>query len=202
MALFEKSRLIFASRKDIKNVLVADGAPTEGKSRHNKDLLPTPPQDRTWKWTHYFAYYLTSTFSPSGYNLGASLISMGLLWWHCIIAAVIGSGILTVGVILNSRGAAKYYIGFPVYVRAAAGIRGASLYILVRALVATIYFSTQTYYGGRLLSVLMRAIFGNGYYNIPNHLPTSAGITSRDLLSFFIFWIVRLSILPPCHNHC
>jgi NCS1 family nucleobase:cation symporter-1 len=132
------------------------------------------------------------TFSPSSYNLGASLVSIGLLWWHGMIAAVIGSAILTILVVLNSRGAIKYFIGFPVYVRAAAGVRGASLYILVRAVVAIIYFATQTYYGGRITSVFMRGIFGNGYNNIPNHLPESAGITSRDLLSFFLFWMVSV----------
>lgn len=132
------------------------------------------------------------TFSPSSYNLGASLVSIGLLWWHGMIAAVIGSAILTVLVVLNSRGAIKYFVGFPVYVRAAAGVRGASLYILVRAVVAIIYFATQTYYGGRITSVFMRAIFGNAYHNIPNHLPASAGISSRDLLSFFIFWLVSM----------
>ncbi|KAF1915099.1 permease for cytosine/purines, uracil, thiamine, allantoin-domain-containing protein [Ampelomyces quisqualis] len=163
--------------------------------RYNKDLLPSPPSDRRWRWQHYFAYYLTMTFSPSSYNLGASLVSIGLLWWHGLIAAVIGSVILTVLVILNSRGAIKYFIGFPVYVRAAAGVRGASLYILVRAIVAIIYFATQTYYGGRITSVFMRGIFGNGYHNIPNHLPASAGITSRDLLSFFLFWMVQMPIM-------
>lgn len=135
------------------------------------------------------------TFSPSSYNLGATLISIGLAWWHGMIAAVIGSAVLTVLVVLNSRGAIKYFVGFPVYVRAAAGVRGASLYILVRAIVAIIYFATQTYYGGRITSVFMRGIFGNGYNNIPNHLPASAGITSRDLLSFFLFWIVQMPIM-------
>ncbi|KAJ4288686.1 hypothetical protein N0V90_011923 [Kalmusia sp. IMI 367209] len=135
------------------------------------------------------------TFSPSSYNLGASLVSLGLLWWHGMIAAVIGSAILTVLVVLNSRGAIKYFVGFPVYVRAAAGVRGASLYILFRALVAIIYYATQTYYGGRITSVFMRGIFGNGYKNIPNHLPAGAGITSRDLLSFFIFWMVQMPIM-------
>jgi hypothetical protein len=115
-----------------------------------------------------------------------------------MIAAVIGSAILTVLVVLNSRGAIKYFLGFPVYVRAAAGVRGASLYILVRAVVAIVYFATQTYYGGRITSVFMRGIFGNGYHNIPNHLPASAGITSRDLLSFFLFWMVCCLLWSQC----
>jgi NCS1 family nucleobase:cation symporter-1 len=90
------------------------------------------------------------TFSPSSYNLGASLVSIGLLWWHGMIAAVIGSIILTVLVVLNSRGAIKYFIGFPVYVRASAGVRGASLYILVRAVVAIIYFATVSLSNARV----------------------------------------------------
>ncbi|KAF9732177.1 hypothetical protein PMIN02_011061 [Paraphaeosphaeria minitans] len=167
----------------------------DGAMRYNEDLLPSPPEDRRWRWQHYFAYYLTLTFNPSSYNLGATLISIGLAWWHGMIAAVIGSAILTVLVVLNSRGAIKYFIGFPIYVRAAAGVRGASLYILVRAIVAIIYFATQTYYGGRITSVFMRGIFGNGYNNIPNHLPASAGITSRDLLSFFLFWMVQMPVM-------
>lgn len=122
-------------------------------------------------------------------------MSTGLLWWHGLIAAVIGSAILTVLVILNSRGAIKYFVGFPVYVRAAAGVKGYSLYVLVRAVVAIIYFAVQTYYGGRITSVFMRGIFGNGYSNIPNHLPASAGITSQDLLSFFLFWMIQMPVM-------
>lgn len=67
-------------------------------------------------------------------------------WWHGMIAAVIGSALLSAIVILNSRGATLYHVGFPVYVRASAGVSGSKLFVAVRASVATIYFATQTYY--------------------------------------------------------
>lgn len=205
-----RTKEAFSSKAAFHNAIKVKGAAAEGEIRYNEDLLPTPPgniqalntpaaqltylvEGRKWQSWHFFAFYLTMTFSPSSYNLGASLISIGLQWYHCMIAAVIGSAILTIFVILNSRGPTKYFLGFPVYVRAAAGVRGASLYIIVRASVATIYFSTQTYYGGKLMSVLLRAIFGNSYRDLPNHLPKSAGISSRDLLSFFIFWAVSIT---------
>lgn len=92
---------------------------------------------------------MTTTFSPSSYNLGATLVSIGLLWWHGIIAAVIGSVILTFFLVLNSRGATKYHVGFPTFVRASAGLSGSKLFICVRAIVAIIYFATQTYYAGK-----------------------------------------------------
>lgn len=112
-----------------------------------------------------------------------------------MIAAVIGSAILSVVVILNSRGATRYHVGFPVYVRAAAGVSGANLFIVVRASVAVIYFATQSFYGGMLTSVALRAIFGSGWDHIPNRLPASAGITSTNLLAFFIFWIIQFPVM-------
>ncbi|RDW56762.1 hypothetical protein BP6252_13985 [Coleophoma cylindrospora] len=185
----------FSSGEKFKEAIRADGSGHSKGTRHNSDLLPTPIQDRKWRWQHYFACYLTTSLGASSYNLGASFVATGLLWWHGMVAAAIGGVILTCLLILNSRGATQYYVGFPVYVRVAGGVRGANLYILCRASVATIYFATQTYYGGRMTSVLLRAIFGNSFYDIPNHLPASAGITSRDLLGFFIFWIVQFPIM-------
>jgi NCS1 family nucleobase:cation symporter-1 len=112
-----------------------------------------------------------------------------------MIAAVIGSVILSIIVVLNSRGATRYHIGFPVYVRACAGVSGAKLFIVVRASVAIIYFATQTFYGGMIMSVCLRAIFGHRWNDIPNTLPASAGITSKNLLSFFIFWIIQFPVM-------
>lgn len=97
--------------------------------------------------------------------------------------------------ILNSRGATRYHIGFPVYVRAAAGVGGSKLFILVRASVAIIYFATQSYYGGRVTSVALRAIFGSAWDRIPNALPAGAGITSANLLAFFVFWILQFPVM-------
>lgn len=103
-------------------------------------------EHRIWTTLHFFAFYLTTTFSPGSYNLGATLVSIGLLYWHAMIAAVIGSIILTVVLVFNSRGATKYHIGFPAFIRVSAGLVGSRLFILVRAIVACLYFSIQTYY--------------------------------------------------------
>lgn len=34
---------------------------------------------RTWTALHFLSFYLTMTFSPSSYNLGATLVSLGLV---------------------------------------------------------------------------------------------------------------------------
>ncbi|RAO70615.1 uncharacterized protein BHQ10_006627 [Talaromyces amestolkiae] len=187
-----------SSWSSFKKAIQTDDSPDKEEASsayYNADLLPTPPSQRTWTTMHFFAYYLTTTFSPSSYNLGSSLVSKGLQWWHGMIAAVIGSIFLSIVVVLNSRGAAKYHVGFPVYTRASSGIGGAKLFIFVRASVATIYFAVQSYYGGQLTSVCLRAMIGQKWDSIPNHLPADAGITSKNLLAFFIFWILQFPVM-------
>ncbi|KAL4907723.1 hypothetical protein BDW74DRAFT_166386 [Aspergillus multicolor] len=144
-------------------------APEKGAAYFNEDLLPTPP--------------------------GMSSRIASIRWWHCLLAAVIGSFILSIIVVLNSRGATRYHVGYPVYIRASSGIGGSRLFVIVRASVAIIYFATQSYYGGMITSVCLRCIFGNSWVNLPNRLPLSAGITSRDLLAFFVFWIVQFGVM-------
>lgn len=34
---------------------------------------------RTWTALHFLSFYLTMTFSPSSYNLGATLVALGLV---------------------------------------------------------------------------------------------------------------------------
>lgn len=51
--------------------------------------------------------------------------------------------------------------------------------------------SQKVYSGASHVSNMLRAVFGDSYNNIPNHIPASAGITTKKMLSFFIFWIIH-----------
>lgn len=108
---------------------------------------------------------------------------------------MIGSIFLSIIVVLNSRGATQYHVGFPVIGTSAGGPRGAKFFIFIRGAVAVIYFSTNLYYGGMLMAILLRCIFGSAWDNIPNILPLSAGITSANLLAFFIFWFFQMALM-------
>src|ERR1700712_4367163 len=60
-----------------------------GKSSRwsNKDLDPTPPEQRTWSSWSFFAFQFSIAFSPTTYNVGASLYAIGLNWWTIFIAS-------------------------------------------------------------------------------------------------------------------
>ncbi|KAK8108786.1 permease for cytosine/purines- uracil- thiamine- allantoin-domain-containing protein [Apiospora sp. TS-2023a] len=192
---FRKVKTAFSSKEEFKKALLAPDAPPEGAAYFNEDLLPTPPERRTWNALHFFSYYLTQTFSSGSYNLGATLVSIGLQWYHGMIAAAVGSIVLSAIVVLNSRGATRYHVGFPVFARASAGVGGAKLFVIVRASVAVIYFATQTFYGGMITAVCLRAVFGAAWDRIPNTLPASAGISSKNLLAFFVYWVIQFPVM-------
>jgi NCS1 family nucleobase:cation symporter-1 len=93
--------------------------------------------------------------------------------------------------VLNSRGASVYHIGYPVYVRIAAGMYGSMWFIFIRGIVAIFFFGTQSYYAGKMVEVMLRCVFAEKWTNLPNHLPASAGITTTGLSAFFMFWFVQ-----------
>ncbi|KUJ19518.1 putative allantoin permease [Mollisia scopiformis] len=172
----------------------SDDGETDRKSYgplSNKDLEPTPPDERNWSPLYFFAFQFSIAFSPTTYNIGSSLFAIGLNYWTIIISAFVGTALCCAVLLFNSRGPTIYHIGFPVYVRASAGVYGARIAIFIRMIVAIFYMGTQTYYASRLLAVALRAVFGDSWVNIPNHLPASAGITSSNMLAFFLTWLFQ-----------
>ncbi|KAK4504064.1 hypothetical protein PRZ48_004979 [Zasmidium cellare] len=154
----------------------------------NVDLEPTPPEQRKWNAWYFFAFQFSIAFSPTTYNIGSTLYSIGLTWWTIVIAAFVGTFLCCLVLIFNSRGPVLYHIGFPVYARISAGIYGSLFFIFIRAVVAIFYMGTQTYYASRLLDVSLRCIFGHNWTDIPNGLPESAGITTSQMVAFFLTW--------------
>lgn len=181
-----------------------DSAAQQGHSWYNADLLPTKSEDRTWTVYNYLFFYFTTSLTPSSYTLGATLVSMGLLWWHGLICAAVGSFFLSIILVINSRASSKYHLGFPAIVRAPAGMYGSYLFIFVRVSVASIYFAVQTYFAGKLMSVMLKGIFGHKWVDIENKFPESSEITSSNLLAFFIVWIIQLPLIfmhPKIQRH-
>ncbi|KAI6792997.1 hypothetical protein KC361_g6435 [Hortaea werneckii] len=113
---------------------------------------------------------------------------------NMVVANLISSSVaLAIG-----RPGAKYHIGYPVLARSAFGMYGHFFFVWVRAVVAIIWFGVQSYFGSQVLNVLLRCVFGSSWWDMTNHLPDSAGITSRNLLAFFLFWMIEM---PFCAVH-
>ncbi|KAH8810655.1 putative allantoin permease [Xylogone sp. PMI_703] len=158
----------------------------------NVDLDPSPPEARKWGFWYFLLFEFSVAFSPTSYNVGAALISIGLPYWAIITSAFIASALCAAVIYLNARVGAVYHIGFPVSIRISAGIRGSMFFIAIRAVVAILYMATQSLYASFLTSVCLRCIFGHYWTDIKNTLPANAGITTSGLAAFVIFWCIQL----------
>ncbi|KAF1931164.1 uracil permease [Didymella exigua CBS 183.55] len=173
-----------------------EGQATVGDAKwSNKDLEPTPQKDRTWTWYNLPLYWFSNQFSLVGWNTGSALVAVGLTWQQSFVSACIGSFLAAIVVVLMARPGAKYHIGYPVLVRSVMGMYGGYFFVFIRAVVCIIWYGIQTFYAGNILSVMLRCIFGSSWENFPNTLPTSSNVTSKQLLTFFMAWLMEFPFM-------
>ncbi|PYI03969.1 hypothetical protein BO78DRAFT_373988 [Aspergillus sclerotiicarbonarius CBS 121057] len=163
----------------------------------NADLDPIPRDSprRTWGWVSLTGFWISEAFSISMYQaVTSSSVSKGLNAGLAIAAVVIGHMLVYVPVALDGYVGSIYGINFPILTRASYGMRGSYFAVLIRGLVAIIWFGTQTYQTGECISSMISAIWPS-FQHLPNHLPASGPITSSELLCFFLAIIVQLPLL-------
>ncbi|KAF2168101.1 hypothetical protein M409DRAFT_21546 [Zasmidium cellare ATCC 36951] len=164
----------------------------------NIDMDVTPEERRTWTSLTIFGFWISDSLNAQGWMAPASIIALGLTWREAIYSIILGLSITAIPLVLNGAIGAHLHVPFPVAVRSSFGFFFARFAVIVRMITALFWHAIQTYTGSTAMTQIIRAIWPS-YLNIPNHLPASAGITSQQLLSHFIFWSVQFPILliPP-----
>ena len=112
------------------------GEDLSASAYHNPDMAPVPAAQRTWGLKDMAALWVSLAACIPTYMLASSLIDGGMNWSQAILTIVLGNTIVLVPLVLNAHAGTRYGIPFPVYCRAAFGIRGANVPALLRALVA------------------------------------------------------------------
>lgn len=130
-------------------------------------------------------------FGTTGWNVPSSLIAVGLTWQQAFVSCILGSLISGLMVVCMARPGVKYHIGYPVLARSVMGMWGSYFFVFIRAVVCIIWYGIQSYYGANFLSVCFRCIFGDSWDAWHNSLPISAHVTSKQLLAFFIVWLME-----------
>ncbi|GJC77337.1 allantoin permease [Colletotrichum liriopes] len=181
-----------------------EGRTQIGDSRwSNKDLEPTPPEQRTWTWYNLPLYWFSNMFGTTGWNVASSLIAVGLTWQQALVSCILGALISAIIVTGMARPGVMYHLGYPVLARSVMGMYGSYFFVFIRAIVCIIWYGIQTYYGANLLSVCFRCVFGDSWNNWANALPASADVTSKQLLAFFLLWLIEFPFtwIHPTHIH-
>ncbi|KZP18169.1 hypothetical protein FIBSPDRAFT_829695 [Athelia psychrophila] len=166
----------------------------------NEDLSPVPEEKRQWGHFNYVAFWIADSFNVNTWMISSSMIVLGLSWWQAWICVWIGYGAVAPFIVLNARPGAIYHITFPVVARTSFGLWGSLWCTFNRGVMACIWYGVQASIGGSCVLVCLRSMWPS-VNNIPNHLPASAGIATKDLMCFFLFWLISLpAIWFPIHK--
>jgi NCS1 family nucleobase:cation symporter-1 len=178
--------------------VVTDGAVAElneafaGGGYWNPDLAPVPPSARRWGLRDFVALWVALAACIPTYLLASSLIEEGMNWWQAVLTIFLGNLIVLVPLVLNAHAGTRYGIPFPVYCRAAFGIRGANVPALLRALVACGWFGIQCWIGGWAIYKVLE-VYVPAWQSLPQ-LP-GVGKTVPQLACFLAFWALNLLII-------
>lgn len=159
---------------------------------------PTPIEDQTWSMWTWMAYWATDTINLGTWETAAGILAVGLSWREAIPAIVVGTSCVAIPMVLNGAIGAKLHIPFSVIIRSSFGYYLAYFCICSRSILAMFWLGIQGANGAQCITIMIEAIWPS-YANIENHLPDSAGITTKGMVSYFLFWIIQLPLLliPP-----
>src|SRR5262245_49925616 len=93
----------------------------------SRDLAPVPPERRTWRARDLAVLWIGMSACVPTYMLASSLIDRGMNWWQAVLTIFLANCIVLIPMALNAHAGTRYGIPFPVYCRAAFGLRGANV---------------------------------------------------------------------------
>lgn len=102
----------------------------------NDDIRPLPPHRRTWNKLAFISFWAINQICLSNWQLGSSLVAVGLSVWQAILATIVGKIVISLVAVGNGYVGAEWHIGFPVFSRAIWGIYGSYLALLQRILLS------------------------------------------------------------------
>lgn len=160
----------------------------------NDDIRPLPPHRRTWTRWAYISFWAINQICLSNWQIGSSLVAVGLSVWQAFIAIVIGKFIVAVVAVANGYVGAEWHIGYPVFSRAIWGVYGHYLALIQRIVLSLVWFAVQSWTGGLCVQNILAAIFPS-FQNMANHFPASANMDTKQFIGWVLFNVIMAPIL-------
>src|SRR5919199_1504959 len=164
----------FSSTSRAPNGIVEPTADLSNSPYYSADMAPVPRAGRRWGVKDFAVLWISMAACIPTYMLASGMIDQGMNWWQAVATIFLGNLIVLVPMVLNAHAGTKYGIPFPVYCRAAFGVRGANVPAVLRALVACGWFGIQTWIGGRAVYNMLKIVW-----------PPAAQMTAGIWICFF-----------------
>ena len=176
--------------------------PTAGDNERsvwiNDDIRPLPPWRRTWTGLAFFSFQAINQVCISNWQVGSSLVAIGLSVWQTMIAVIIAKIIIAVVCVFNGFVGSEWHIGYPVVSRVTWGIYGAYLAVAQRIILSVVWYSIQSWFGGLFVTAILSSIFSS-FYHMINTMPVSTYMTTAQFVGWIVYNFISLPILyiPP-----
>lgn len=160
----------------------------------NRDIAALPPSRRRWNARSFFALWAGMSINIPSYWIAASLIDEGMNWWQALLTVFLGNLIVFAVLSLSGHAGAKYGIPFPVLARAAFGVRGSHLPVLLRAIAGCAWFGIQTWIGGTVIYAIVLTLWpyvADG----PAMTPDGFGTSLIEFSCFMVFWAMNMLLI-------
>ncbi|KAF9219354.1 hypothetical protein BS17DRAFT_717783 [Gyrodon lividus] len=160
----------------------------------NEDMDPVPPRLRTWTACNYVTYWLSTGINIGVWQLGSSILALGLSWCQALICLTTGYSIISVVMLLNGRIGARLHVTFPVLARSSFGFWFSYFAVFSRIMLSIFAIGFHVYNGGQCVYQMLKAIWPS-IATLPNHLPPNASITNSGLLCYFLYWLIQFPFI-------
>jgi len=156
------------------------------------DMAPVSAARRRWGTRDMAVLWISMSACIPTYMLASSLIEQGMNWLQAVVTIFLANCIVLVPMVANAHAGTRYGIPFPVYCRAAFGLRGANVPALMRALVACGWFGIQCWIGGAALHTLL----GEWFISWRAEAPIAGlDITASQFGCFLAFWLLNIVVV-------
>ena len=170
--------------------LIELAEPPRDPALSGPSLDPTRRSERTWTRWDLAALWVGMSVCIPTYMLAGDLIRSGMNWWQAMAAILLGNLLVLVPMVLNGHAGTRYGVAFPVFARAAFGVRGAHVPSIARALVACGWFGIQTYIGGEAISAIC-ALLWPAWPALLGGAPL-LGMAPSSWITFLLFWALNV----------
>ncbi|KAK5108476.1 hypothetical protein LTR62_008294 [Meristemomyces frigidus] len=166
----------------------------------NIDQDPVPPEQRTWTGWAFTWYWFSDLVTIAGWSAASSVMTVGLSATDAILITLVAALCNAIPTVLNGAIGADLHIAFPIAARASYGYWLSYFCVISRGILALFWFGVQSAYGGQCVTLMIQSIWPS-YKHLANTLPTSAGITTQGMVSYFLYWLIQFPfMLIPTHK--
>lgn len=159
----------------------------------NKDLVPLPPDRRTWGISTFAAFGCIGQICLSAWMAAPALTSLGLSVPDSIGVVVVGNVIVTIFTVAVGVIGATWHIGYTMNVRSVFGIYGSIIGMWVRIILSVVWFGSQAWVGGQCVTVILSS-WSHNFLTMKNTFPASVNMTARDLIGFLLFELISIPL--------